>query len=161
MAPTLSPEPSNYMQTLTRYLSNIMNSTLLGLPVQIKELIYFDALSHAANQILLLPLSPEIKKINPNGVAALAKDVEYLADFVDTLDNSEILRQNLDELQQTVLLMQIENPDEYYDSGIRNRKFGRVDALNGPVLLEKYVHLPLFSMLGAFGEDVELRKGVG
>lgn len=46
-------EPSNYMQTLTRYLSNIMNSTLLGLPREIKELIYFDALSHAAEKILV------------------------------------------------------------------------------------------------------------
>lgn len=41
------------MQTLTRYLLNIMNSTLLGLPREIKELIYFDALSHAANRILV------------------------------------------------------------------------------------------------------------
>jgi hypothetical protein len=47
------PETSNYMQTLTRYLSNIMNSTLLGLPREIKELIYFDALSHTANKILV------------------------------------------------------------------------------------------------------------
>jgi exocyst complex component 6 len=46
-------EPSNYMQTLTRFLSNIMNSTLLGLPTEIKELIYFDALSHAANRVLV------------------------------------------------------------------------------------------------------------
>lgn len=49
-APT---EPSSYMQTLTRYLSNIMNSTLLGLPREIKELIYFDALSHTSNKILV------------------------------------------------------------------------------------------------------------
>lgn len=41
------------MQTLTRYLLNIMNSTLLGLPREIKELIYFDALSHAADRILV------------------------------------------------------------------------------------------------------------
>ena len=46
-------ETSNYMQTLTRFLSNIMNSTLLGLPTEIKELIYFDALSHTATQILV------------------------------------------------------------------------------------------------------------
>lgn len=50
-------EPSSYMQTLTRYLSNIMNSTLLGLPREIKELIYFDALSHTANKILVRDLS--------------------------------------------------------------------------------------------------------
>ncbi|TVY56385.1 Exocyst complex component sec15 [Lachnellula cervina] len=140
MAPTLETEPSNYMQTLTRYLSNIMNSTLLGLPREIKELIYFDALSHAANMILALPLSPEVKKINPNGVAALAKDVDYLANFVDSLENALILKENLDELQQTVYLMQTENPDEFYDVSSRNKKFGRVDAVNGPRILEKLTH---------------------
>jgi len=137
MAPTLETEPSNYMQTLTRYLSNIMNSTLLGLPREIKELIYFDALSHAANMILALPLSPAVKKINPNGVAALAKDVSYLSEFVDSLENAPILKENLDELQQTVHLMQTDNPDEFYDISIRNKKFGRVDAINGPMILEK------------------------
>ncbi|KAI9842525.1 MAG: hypothetical protein M1838_003097 [Thelocarpon superellum] len=139
MALTLETEPSNYMQTLTRYLSNIMNSTLLGLPREIKELIYFDALSHAAESILALPLSAEVKKINPNGVAALAKDVRYLATFVDGLD-VPILRENLDELQQTIQLMQSDNADEYYDVSTRNKKYGRVDAMNGPILLEKLTH---------------------
>ncbi|PYI26572.1 putative exocyst complex component Sec15 [Aspergillus indologenus CBS 114.80] len=129
-------EPSNYMQTLTRFLSNIMNSTLLGLPTEIKELIYFDALSHAANMILALPLSSDVKKINTNGVLALAKDVEYLYEFVDSL-GVPILRENLDELQQTVQLMQADNTDEFYDISTRNKKYGRVDAINGPVLLEK------------------------
>ncbi|MCJ1472840.1 hypothetical protein MMC13_001489 [Lambiella insularis] len=136
LAQNLEKEPSNYMQTLTQYLSNIMNTVLLGLPTEIKELIYFDALSHAASMIISLPLSPEVKKINPNGVAALAKDVRFLSDFVDTLGNP-ILQQNLDELQQTVALMQAENSDEYYDVSTRNKKYGRVDAMNGPLLLEK------------------------
>ncbi|CAP80095.1 Pc12g04680 [Penicillium rubens Wisconsin 54-1255] len=137
MSPTPPAEPSNYMQTLTRFLSNIMNSTLLGLPTEIKELIYFDALSHAANMILAQPLSPDVKKINPNGVSALAKDVEYLAEFVDSL-NVPILRENLDELQQTVQLMQADSADEFYDISTRNKKYGRVDAMQGPILLEKY-----------------------
>ncbi|MCJ1276895.1 hypothetical protein MMC21_004702 [Puttea exsequens] len=139
MAPTLEKEPSNYMQTLTRYLSNIMNSVLLGLPTEIKELIYFDALSHAATMILSLPLSQDVKRINPNGVAALAKDVQYLTEFVDTLGNP-ILRENLDELQQTILLMRSDNSDEFYDVSTRNKKYGRVDAMNGPILLEKLTH---------------------
>jgi hypothetical protein len=147
MAPTLEKEPSNYMQTLTGYLSNIMNSTLLGLPREIKELIYFDALSHAANMILNLPLSMDVKKINPNGVAALAKDVDYLTEFVDSLENAAILKENLDELQQTVLLMQTEDPNEFYDNSMRNRKFGRVDAVNGPILLEKYKPRSPFSIV--------------
>jgi hypothetical protein len=54
-----------------------------------------------------------------------------------------ILRENLDELQQTVQLMQAENAEEFYDISVRNKKYGRVDAMNGPVLLEKYVPFPL------------------
>lgn len=61
MSPVPTTEPSNYMQTLTRYLSNIMNSTLLGLPREIKELIYFDALSHAADKILVRSARPTIQ----------------------------------------------------------------------------------------------------
>lgn len=66
-------------------------------------------------------------------------DVRYLVDFVDSLE-VPILKENLDELQQTVQLMQAENPDEYYDISTRNKKYGRVDAMNGPILLEKYDH---------------------
>ncbi|KXX78657.1 Exocyst complex component sec15 [Madurella mycetomatis] len=130
-------QPSGYMQTLTVFLLNIMNSTLLGLPREIKELIYFDALSHAANKILALPLSPDVKKINPNGVAAMALDVDHLTQFVAGLENSFMLQQNLDELQQTVALMQSDNHDEFFDISTRNKKYGRVDAMNGPILLEK------------------------
>lgn len=83
-------------------------------------------------------MSSEVKRINPNGVAALAKDVRYLTEFVDTLGNP-ILRENLDELQQTIALMQADGSDEYYDVSTRNKKYGRVDAMNGPLLLEKYV----------------------
>lgn len=91
-----------------------------------------------------LPLSPDVKKINPNGVAALAKDVDYLAEFVDSLENAPILRENLDELQQTITLMQTDNPDEFFDVATRNKKFGRVDAMNGPRILEKYYLWDLF-----------------
>ena len=48
-----SSDPSDYITELTRYLSNIMDSVLLGLPTEIKELIYFDALSHVATMILV------------------------------------------------------------------------------------------------------------
>jgi len=34
--------------------------------------------------------------------------------------------------------MQNEDPNDFYDTSIRNRRFGRVNALNGPQLLEKY-----------------------
>lgn len=70
-------------------------------------------------------------------MAAIAKDVQYLTDFVGSLENAFMLQQNLDELQQTVALMMAENGDEFYDVSTRNKKYGRVSAINGPVLLEK------------------------
>lgn len=87
-----------------------------------------------------IPLSPDVKHINPNGVSALAQDVQHLTEFVSRLENGQMLRENLDELQQTVSLMQSDNHDEFFDITTRNRKYGRVDALNGPLLLEKYLH---------------------
>lgn len=114
-----------------------MSSTLLGLPREIKELIYFDAVAHAAREILAIPLNPEVKAISKAAVAALAKDVQYLADFVDTLDNAIILKDSLEDLHQTVQLMLIDNHDDFYDPAIKNRKFPRVDLNNGAVLLEK------------------------
>lgn len=86
-----------------------------------------------------LPLSPDVKKINPNGVTAMALDVQYLTEFVASLENAFMLEQNLDELQQTVALMQSDNYEEFFDISTRNKKYGRVDAMNGPILLEKSV----------------------
>lgn len=49
-----------------------------------------------------------------------------------------MLRENLDELSQTISLLQTDNQDEFFDISTRNKKYGRVNALNGPMLLEKY-----------------------
>ena len=136
--PSIAPnsQPSLYMQELTRYLSNIMSSVLLGLPTEIKELIYFDALSHAATAVLQLPLDPGVTKITPAAVRLLDVDVKHLSQFVDSLGNA-ILHENLDELRQTVDLMGTENKEEFFDVGLRNRRYGRVDKVHGAVLLEK------------------------
>jgi hypothetical protein len=138
MAMAAQEEPSLYMQELTRYLSVNMNSVLLGLPTEIKELIYFDALSHAANMILALPLDMNVRKITPSAITALAQDVNFLSKFVDSLQNP-ILKENLDELVQSVTLMQTNDPDEFFDVSQANKKYGRVDRANGAILIEKYV----------------------
>ncbi|KAF2142852.1 uncharacterized protein K452DRAFT_248391 [Aplosporella prunicola CBS 121167] len=131
-----APEVSNYMQELTRYLSNIMNSVLLGLPTEIKELIYFDALSHAATSILALPLEDSVRRISPASIKTLAQDTSFLSSFVDSLKNP-ILRENLDELVQTIALMQADDPLEFFDVSQRNKKYGRVNREHGAILLEK------------------------
>jgi hypothetical protein len=80
-----------------------------------------------------------VKHINAHGVSALAQDVQYLTEFVDSLENGQMLRENLDELQQTVNLIQSDNQDEFFDISTRNKKYGRVDAHNGLKLIEKYI----------------------
>jgi exocyst complex component 6 len=67
----------------------------------------------------------------------MAKDVEHLTNFVASLENASMLRQNLDELEQTIALLQSDNHDEFFDVSTRNKKYGRVNAMNGPILLEK------------------------
>ena len=134
-----SMEPSTYIQTLTQYLSNIMSSVLLSLPTEIKELMLFNAISHTAESILALPLSPSVRKINPNGVKQLSMDVDFLTTYVISLNNIA-LQDNLIELQQTVQLLGTDNTDEFYDVQMRNKKYGRVDPLRGPQLLEKLTH---------------------
>lgn len=53
MTATARTDASLYMQELTQYLSASMSSVLLGLPNDIKGFIYFDALSHAADKIIV------------------------------------------------------------------------------------------------------------
>lgn len=131
------------MQELTRYLSNIMSSVLLGLPVQIKELIYFESLSHISTMLLALPFDQSIRRISPQAVHAFRLDVDHLVDFVRGLDNS-VLMEGLDELRQTAELMSMgaegrdKAEEEFFDVERGRKKFGRVDKMNGAELLEKY-----------------------
>ena len=140
---TFTPDGASlYMQELTRYLANIMTSVLLGLPPQIKELIYFDALSHIGTAVLALPLDQMTQRISPQAVTAYRLDVNHLIDFVNNLGDPTLL-ENLEELRQTVELMSTaaapggRAEEEFFDAEKSRRRFGKVDRANGAVLLEK------------------------
>lgn len=138
---------SPYMQELTRYLSNIMSSVLLGLPPQIKELIYFEALAHISSALLALPLDQSIRRISPQSVTAYKLDIDHLVEFVQSLgEDGGVLLEGLDELRQTTDLMGLAaegKGEEFFDVSKSGRRFGRVDKMKGAELLEKYVHLDL------------------
>ncbi|KAI5793189.1 exocyst complex subunit Sec15-like-domain-containing protein [Geopyxis carbonaria] len=136
MATSPQAGPSEYLQQMTLFLSNIMNSTLLGLPEDIQGLIYFDALGHLASSILALPLAENVKKMNKIAVRDLDTDVTYLQKFVEGL-GKPLLLQIFEELRQTIDLLLSDNTDEFYDIKTRMKKYTNVDLLNGPVLLEK------------------------
>lgn len=134
---------SPYMQELTRYLSNIMSSVLLGLPVHIKELIYFDGLAHISASLLSLPLDQSLRRVTPQSVTAFRLDVEYLDDFVKGLESS-VLTEGLDELRQTTELMSVaaeqgqeKAEEEFFDVEKGRKRFGKVDKMRGAELLEK------------------------
>lgn len=136
----ISPvEASEYIAALTQYLSNIMSSVLLNLPNELKNLMLFNAISHTASSILALPLSDSVSRITTSAVAQLRMDVNELVEYVETLPTAPVLLGTLDELIQTVALMETDSPEEFYDISLRNKKYRGVDPMKGPVLLEKVV----------------------
>lgn len=132
-------EPSNYILTLTRYLANIINSVLLSLPSSLKDLMLFNAISHTASSILSLPLSQNVTRITSTTIAQMDLDVNHFRAYVETLPNNFVLLESLDELIQTIALMRTDQPDEFYDISLRNKKYRNVDPMKGPMLLEKVV----------------------
>jgi exocyst complex component 6 len=136
-------EPSNYILTLTRYLANIINSVLLSLPSSLKDLMLFNAISHTASSILSLPLSDNVPRITTTTIAQMDMDISHFRSYVETLPNNFVLLESLDELVQTIALMSTDQPDEFYDISLRNKKYRSVDPMKGPMLLEKVVHVDM------------------
>nr|POE56674.1 exocyst complex component sec15 [Quercus suber] len=139
----LPGEVSQYMQELTRYLGNTMDSVLLGLPDEIKEQIYFEALAHISKALLILPLDPHVRTISAQAAGAYRMDVGHLVDFVKSLrpeSNPDALLESLEELRQTTELMGFaaEGKGEvFFDISKSKDLFSKVDKLKGPELLEK------------------------
>lgn len=132
---------SPYIQELTRYLSNIMSSVLLGLSEDIKKQIYYTALEHIGEQLMSLPLEDGVQRISPQAVAAYKLDVEDLVDFVENLpEDSEMLMGSLRKLRQTTELMELAargKGEEFFDSGRSQVRFGEVDKIQGAELIDR------------------------
>ena len=131
---------SDYMQELTQYLANTMSAVLLGLPEQIKDSIYFEALKHIGNGLLALPLDSSIQTITPQSGAAYQLDVGHLVDFVENLPERDFLLPSLDELRQTSDLMGLASEgkgEDFFDQSSSGKRFPAVDKLKGAELLEK------------------------
>lgn len=136
---------SPYIQELTRYLSNTINTVLLGLPEQIKELIYYEALNHVCEQLLSLPLDPSVRQISPQAVTAYKLDVDDLVGYVESLPEAPMLLESLVPLRQTTDLMALAaegKGEEFFDSSKSQARFGKVDKIKGAELLEKVFTAP-------------------
>jgi hypothetical protein len=130
----------DYMQELTQYLANTMSSVLLGLPEQIKQQIYFEALTHISAGLLALPLDSSQARITAYSIDQYGLDVEHLASFVESLPEKDLLLPTLDELRQTTDLMGLAaegQGEEFFDTSKAGTRFGMVDKIRGAELLEK------------------------
>ena len=134
---------SLYMQELTRYLSNIMSSVLLGLPYTIRDMIYYTALQHIAENLMSLPLDREVQRISSQAAAAYVMDVGHMISFVENLpeaDRPQVLVEALEELRQTTDLIKLASEgqgEQFFDSSISSHRFPKVDKIKGAELMEK------------------------
>ncbi|KAI9164434.1 Rab GTPase-binding exocyst subunit S15 [Blastocladiella emersonii ATCC 22665] len=147
--------PSPYLRDLVNFLTTVMYSTLDNLPSEIKSFIYFEAFDHLATGMLDLVLAPTVRRINMAFVDQFAVDVEFLERFVNGLGDANVQDTFL-VLRQAVNLVRAENPTDYLDAGIINKRYNRLKKQVVVTLLEK-----LNNAAGLFAHktDKNRRKG--
>ncbi|KAG0357915.1 hypothetical protein BG005_002980 [Podila minutissima] len=133
---------SIYLQELVSFLSNVMSATLQNLPDSIKTYVYFDALEHLATMLHDIFLDPNVKQVNMNFVAGFSKDIQYLEDFVATLDNPNVADTFLS-MRQLITLLLSENTEDYMDPQIRSQHYSRVKPEDVTKMLEKLMTVPV------------------
>ncbi|KAK9479476.1 exocyst complex subunit Sec15-like-domain-containing protein [Lipomyces japonicus] len=155
-------DPSSYLIDMVRFLQTLVNSTLVNLPKSIKSFIYFDAFDHLATSLLDMLLNSG-RRITRPALNNFDRDVEYLEGFVGSLGSGRNAEKRLNgnstastrlkhrseedadnsllttftELRQTIELLQSPNMEEYNNTEIRMRKYGRVKHQNAIALIEK------------------------
>ncbi|KAL1920783.1 uncharacterized protein VTP21DRAFT_11418 [Calcarisporiella thermophila] len=142
---SVSDQPSVYLQELVSFLTTVINSTLANLPVSIKIFIYFDALDHLATSLQNILLSPNVTSINDNFVQNFNVDVEFLEEFVRSLNDPNVLDTFL-ELRQMMTLLQSESADEYLNPQTRNKRYSRLRPSVVASLFEKMLRDNTYSL---------------
>ncbi|KAK9377909.1 exocyst complex subunit Sec15-like-domain-containing protein [Lipomyces chichibuensis] len=157
--------PSSYLSDMVNFLETLVDSTLVNLPRSITSFIYFDAFDHLATKLLDLLLNAG-RRISKAAVLNFNRDICYLENFVGNigsssskrrdvslnpgaLDNSKNVKHRSEEdadnsllttfteLRQTIDLLLSPNVEEYNNTEIRMRKYGRVKPQNAAALVEK------------------------
>ncbi|KAK9370041.1 exocyst complex subunit Sec15-like-domain-containing protein [Lipomyces kononenkoae] len=157
--------PSSYLSDMVIFLETLVNSTLVNLPRSITSFIYFDAFDHLATKLLDLLLNAG-RRISKAALLNFDRDICYLENFVGNIGSSSSKKRDVrrndnqydknykhrseedadnsllttfTELRQTIDLLLSPNVEEYNNTEIRMRKYGRVKPQNAAALVEKYV----------------------
>ncbi|KAI9217304.1 exocyst complex subunit Sec15-like-domain-containing protein [Blastocladiella britannica] len=130
--------PSPYLRDLVNFLTTVAYSTLDHMPSDLKSFIYFEAFDHLAGGMMEMLLNPSVRRINMMFVDIFAADIEFLERFIVGLGNANV-QDTFQVLRQAVNLLQTENPAEYLDPAIANKRYSRLKKPIVVTLLEKYV----------------------
>jgi hypothetical protein len=125
-----------YLVDLVNYLKNVLPKVLEDVPVQIKSFMYLDSLDYLATALLNLWFGDHVPEFNALFVATADIDLCFLEQFVEELNNPQLL-DTFVELRQTVNLLISDNREEYLDIQVRNRKYNRLKPGTVIALFEK------------------------
>ncbi|KAK9254290.1 exocyst complex subunit Sec15-like-domain-containing protein [Lipomyces tetrasporus] len=157
--------PSSYLSDMINFLESLVNSTLVNLPKSITSFIYFDAFDHLATSLLDMLLNAG-RRISKAALLNFNRDICYLENFVGNIGSPSSKQRNgtqngssidspnkikhrseedadnsllttFTELRQTIDLLLSPNVEEYNNTEIRMRKYGRVKPQNAAALVEK------------------------
>lgn len=131
-------EPSSYLMDLITFLTTVWTSTLAELPATTKSFVYYDAIYHISSVIIQGMLDADVKKISPFYIdTVMQRDLQFLEEFVKSLDDPNLMEQ-LAELKQTIKLLQSDtNVEEYLQPSVKSKVYSRVSKSNALCLLEK------------------------
>lgn len=128
-------QPSTYLRDMVDFLSNVMDSTLVNLPDEIKGFMYLEALDHLARSLMEMLLS--VPRISDPALANFRIDVQFLDRFVQRIGDPKLFA-TFDEVRESTNLMMSATPHEEYQSvDLRMRNYSQVKGQNVPRLLEK------------------------
>ncbi|ORY50770.1 exocyst complex subunit Sec15-like protein [Rhizoclosmatium globosum] len=137
MATTIQSKPSPYLQDIASFLNSLMSSELSLLSPDGRKKVYRVVLDHLANSLTHLLVSKSGKKISPQFVESFSKDIMFLENFINCLDELSRITDQFLELKQTVSFLLSEHYEDWLVPEIRRKKFDRVNATNLAILLEK------------------------
>ncbi|KAJ1503214.1 hypothetical protein HMI55_002553 [Coelomomyces lativittatus] len=149
---TSNKMPSIFLRDAVNFLTTVMYSALENLTDDIKSIIYFEIFDHLSSGVLKIILSPNVRRINMYFVEQFATDVGFLERFISGLNDPNI-KEAFTELQQTVTLLTSENPMEYLDPSICNKRYNRLKPETVLALFEK-----LSNAAGLFAHKVDKNK---
>ncbi|GAA5865113.1 hypothetical protein JCM1840_005744 [Sporobolomyces johnsonii] len=128
---------SGYLQDLIDFLSTVMMSVLIQLPEFAKDYVYRGALSHCAGLLMSYLTDREPRQISDAGLLHLARDVRWLVEHVQGLQN-ERLGDVFTELQQTLhLVTAAPSPTDFLSPEVRQAQFARVQPRTLQAVLVK------------------------